>query len=276
MKLGTRFVSPKVDNSSTKVFVGGMPHNMDESAIIEILMRAGPLKSFHLVKDRAGISKGFGFCEYHTEQDVAKCIETLNGLQMGHQRILQVKRAFNLSEKDILGPSSNAASNLARNFLDMFNSASNPQAASFQQQPPLGQFGNYQNNDNMYNTNNNLNVPIEPQPVPVVPIVEEKSTNVICISNMVDPNEAEDDAEFEDIYEDIKNEVIRFGQVRSILIPRKKDGYDGSCLGKVYIEYEDAKSAVSAKSVLKTYKFGGHSLDPIYYEPNQFMERILL
>ncbi len=41
MKLGMRFVSPKVDNSSTKVFVGGIPHNMDDSAIIEILMRAG-------------------------------------------------------------------------------------------------------------------------------------------------------------------------------------------------------------------------------------------
>jgi len=108
-----------------------------------------------LVKDKANVSKGFGFCEYHTEQDVAKCIETLNGLPMGindklslsliksiigHQRILQVKRAFNLSERDFLGPSSNAASNLARNFLDMFNSASNPQAAAFQQQPPLGQF----------------------------------------------------------------------------------------------------------------------------------------
>jgi len=52
---------------------------------------------------------------------------------------------------------------------------------------------------------------------------------------MVDPNELEDDAEFEDIYEDIKNEVIRFGSVRSILIPRKKDGYDGPCLGKVII-----------------------------------------
>ncbi len=146
------------------------------------------------MKDRANISKGFGFCEYHTEQDVARCIETLNGLSMGHQRILQVKRAFNLSERDFLGPSSNAASNLARNFLDMFNSASNPQAAAFQQQPPLGQFvkfffvktlhnflkGNYQNND----FNNPIGNPmgnIQPQinEIPPVAVVEEKGKSEI-------------------------------------------------------------------------------------------------
>jgi len=54
---------------------------------------------------------------------------------------------------------------------------------------------------------------------------------------MIDPNELEDDQEYDDIYEDIKGEIVGFGPIRSILIPRKKDGYEGSCLGKVIKAY---------------------------------------
>jgi hypothetical protein len=41
-------------------------------------------------------------------------------------RILQIKRAFNLTDKDYYGPSNNMASNLAKNFLDQFNATSAP------------------------------------------------------------------------------------------------------------------------------------------------------
>ena len=62
---------------------------------------------------------------------------------LGPNRILQVKRAFNLSYKDFLGPSNNLASNLAKNFLEQFNSASTPTPTQPQYLFPLmlpGQF----------------------------------------------------------------------------------------------------------------------------------------
>lgn len=68
------------------------------------------------------VSKGFAFCEYYTEHDCLKCIEQLNGKNIGPNRILQIKRAFNLSPMDFMGPSTNMAANLAKNFLEHFNS----------------------------------------------------------------------------------------------------------------------------------------------------------
>jgi len=84
------------------------------------------------------VSKGFAFCEYYTENDCVKCIEQLNGVNIGNflikkimfnigpNRVLQIKRAFNLSDRDLFGPSTNVAANLAKNFLEHYNSASNP------------------------------------------------------------------------------------------------------------------------------------------------------
>jgi RNA recognition motif-containing protein len=114
------------------------------------------------------------------------------------------------------------------------------------------------------------------------------ATNVICINNMVDPIEIENDSIFEEIYEDIKEEISKIGAIRSMIIPRKRDGYLGTCLGKVYIEFENINAATMAVRILgvklyfqnelklQDYKYDNRSLQASYYEPNRFMERILI
>jgi hypothetical protein len=59
-KLG--IVSTQVEDSDLKLFVGGLPHNMNEEQVKTILLRYGQLKSFHLVKEKDEIiSKGYAF-----------------------------------------------------------------------------------------------------------------------------------------------------------------------------------------------------------------------
>ena len=58
-------------------------------------------------------------------------------------------------------------------------------------------------------------------------------TEVLCLMNMVTPEELEDDEEFEDIIEDIREECGKYGVVVSIEIPRPIEGVDVPGVGKV-------------------------------------------
>lgn len=58
-------------------------------------------------------------------------------------------------------------------------------------------------------------------------------TEVLCLLNMVTPDELRDEDEYEDILEDIKEECNKYGVVRSVEIPRPIEGVDVPGLGKV-------------------------------------------
>lgn len=58
-------------------------------------------------------------------------------------------------------------------------------------------------------------------------------TEVLCLMNMVAPEELLDDEEYEEIVEDVKEECSKYGQVKSIEIPRPVDGLEIPGTGKV-------------------------------------------
>ncbi|VVC89059.1 unnamed protein product [Leptidea sinapis] len=57
-------------------------------------------------------------------------------------------------------------------------------------------------------------------------------TEVLCLLNMVTPDELRDEEEYEDILEDIKEECNKYGCVRSIEIPRPIEGVEVPGCGK--------------------------------------------
>lgn len=58
-------------------------------------------------------------------------------------------------------------------------------------------------------------------------------TEVLCLMNMVTPEDLVDDEEYEDILLDIKEECTKYGVIRSIDIPRPIEGVEVPGLGKV-------------------------------------------
>ena len=85
-------ISTQVEDSPFKLFIGGLPHEMQEDQVKTMLTRFGKLKSFHLVKERLDKnSKGYAFCEFTTEEATYACVDGLNNVTMGH-RTLSVKR----------------------------------------------------------------------------------------------------------------------------------------------------------------------------------------
>lgn len=86
-------ISTQVEDSPLKLFVGGLPHEMQEDQVKEMLNRFGKLKSFHLVKERnERNSKGYAFCEFINDHSTNACIRGLNNISLGH-RTLNVKRS---------------------------------------------------------------------------------------------------------------------------------------------------------------------------------------
>ena len=47
-----------------------------------------------------------------------------------------------------------------------------------------------------------------------IPGTAQSATTVLCLMNMVTPEELEDDEEFEGIMEDVRDECTKYGQVR--------------------------------------------------------------
>lgn len=88
-------ISTQVEDSPYKLFIGGLPHEMQEDQVKNMLLRFGQLKSFYLVKERNDKnSKGYAFCEYMNEESTQACVGGLNNVTMGH-RTLTVKRTGN-------------------------------------------------------------------------------------------------------------------------------------------------------------------------------------
>lgn len=78
-------------------------------------------------------------------------------------------------------------------------------------------------------------------------------TEVLCLMNMVAPEELLDDEEYEEIVEDVRDECSKYGQVKSIEIPRPVDGLEVPGTGKV-----GAASSPFCHPKLTCHMSGGH------------------
>jgi RNA recognition motif-containing protein len=76
-----------------KLFVAGLPYDMDDAELNEIFEKFGPVVSAKVAMDReTGKSKGFGFVEMQNEQDGKDAIEHLADIVFGKKQLI-VKQA---------------------------------------------------------------------------------------------------------------------------------------------------------------------------------------
>ncbi|RHY23624.1 hypothetical protein DYB32_009700 [Aphanomyces invadans] len=106
-------VSTSVSDGPGKIFVGGLPYQLNEEQVKELLQAFGPLKSFHLVKElNSNLSKGYGFCEYLDPNITQIACAGLNDMQVG-DKILTVRTA--LSAGGLYPPSFNPSTGASDN-----------------------------------------------------------------------------------------------------------------------------------------------------------------
>eukprot|EP01018_Ginkgo_biloba_P026379 Gb_16437 [translate_table: standard] len=221
-----------------RVFVGGLPYYFTEAQIKELLESFGPLRGFDLVKDRdTGNSKGYGFCVYQDPAVTDIACAALNGLKMG-DKTLTVRRAT------ASGQPKPDQSNIL---------------AEAQQQIAFQKLA-------LQATNG-----VSALMPGLLAGAAENPTKVVCLTQVVNVDELLDDQEYEDIYEDMKEECGKYGVITTLAMPRPKStGEEVPGVGKVFVEYADTQGAAKAKASLNGRKFGGNVVVAVYYPEDKF------
>lgn len=171
-------------------------------------MSFGQLRAFNLVKDSAtGLSKGYAFCEYVDVSMTDQAIAGLNGMQLGDKKLI-VQRASVGAKNPMIG--AQAPVQIQVPGLSMVGTSGPATEVRFFLFLPRSLYFAYY----IFN-------------------IEKNDLQVLCLLNMVTPEELMEEEEYEDILEDIKEECNKYGVVRSVEIPRPIEGVDVPGCGKV-------------------------------------------
>lgn len=95
---------------------------------------------------------------------------------------------------------------------------------------------------------------------------------MLVLENMVTEEELRSDQEYEEILEDVRGEVSKYGTVQSLVIPRPPGN---SAVGKIFIEYLAAPMAEAASRSLRGRQFGGRPVITTYYDEGRFARQEL-
>ena len=78
-----------------KLFVAGLPYDVDDAELLEIFEKFGPVVSAKVTLDKeTGKSRGFGFVQMEATEDGAQAIELLNEISLSKNgKPLVVKQA---------------------------------------------------------------------------------------------------------------------------------------------------------------------------------------
>eukprot|EP00904_Undaria_pinnatifida_P003298 jgi/Undpi1/1296/HiC_scaffold_11.g04688.m1 len=280
-------ISSTVPDSDNKVFIGGLPYNLTEDQVRELLSAFGALKSFHLVRDPGSpTSKGYGFCEYINPAVTAIACEGLHGMTLG-DKTLTVRPAT-----DRGSPA--------------------PQPTHFQQHPPQG-MGQMQMgappmgltaaptqqehmqlaqamaalDPNAAQAAMNSMVPgaggggggggmpsaAAESAVAANLIRAVPPTRVLVLLNMVTEAELMDPQEYEDIVDDIQQECSSHGTVLSVNVPRPGQADASRAVGKVFVEYDSKESAQKAALSLAGRQFAQNIVKVEYVNEEKFARR---
>ena len=73
---------------ATKLYVGGLPYSTTQDELQQAFAQAGAVTSTTIIVDKmTGRSRGFGFVEMTSDEDVQKAIEMWNGKDFGGRKL---------------------------------------------------------------------------------------------------------------------------------------------------------------------------------------------
>lgn len=92
-------ISGVVPDSPNKLFIGNIPYHFGDEELIAILTSFGELRSFNLVRDPSGFSKGYAFCEFSNSELTDLVVEGLHMFELGDKKLTVQKAMCNLPLK---------------------------------------------------------------------------------------------------------------------------------------------------------------------------------
>ncbi|XP_022085022.1 splicing factor U2AF 50 kDa subunit-like [Acanthaster planci] len=98
-------------------------------------------------------------------------------------------------------------------------------------------------------------------------------TEILCLMNMVTTDDLKDDDEYEDIVDDVRDECSKYGNVRSIEIPRPVEGIDVPGCGKIFVEFSNTMESQAAQQGLSGRKFANRVVVTSFFDPGAYHRR---
>lgn len=72
-----------------KLFVGNLPYKTTGDDLQQMFAQAGTVVSAQVISDKfSGRSKGFGFVEMSSDEEVTKAVEQFNGMEMEGRKMV--------------------------------------------------------------------------------------------------------------------------------------------------------------------------------------------
>eukprot|EP00903_Cladosiphon_okamuranus_P010716 g10128.t1 len=277
-------ISSTVPDSDNKVFIGGLPYNLTEEQVRELLSAFGPLKSFHLVRDPGSpTSKGYGFCEYLDASVTAMACEGLHGMQLGdktltvrpatdrgssnhnqqQQQQQQQQPQMGAAAMGLAPPTQQEQMQLAQAMAALDPSAAQAAMANLVQ---AGAGGGASSAGAVPSAA--AESAVAANLIRAIP-----PTRVLVMLNMVTEAELADPQEYEDIVDDIQQECSSHGTVLSVIVPRPGEADASRAVGKVFVEYDTRESAQKAALSLAGRQFGANIVKVEYVNEEKFARR---
>lgn len=98
-------------------------------------------------------------------------------------------------------------------------------------------------------------------------------TEVLCLMNMVTPEELQDDEEYDEILDDVREECGKYGQVKSLEIPRPIQGVEVPGCGKIFVEFSSTVDCQKAQQALTGRKFANRVVVTAYFDLDKYHRR---
>ena len=267
------FISPIVEESAQKMYLGGLSASMTEDDVKKMLIEFGPLKSFELVHDpQTGNSKGFAFFEFRNPESIEKACSALHNTVRGSKTLTCQLAAIGSKRLGGIGVSANVPGlpfGIApaptgaglmglteeqiedpepSTLLDLTVDISSVVGPMFK----YHKMGRFSGISDAESTRGGARKP------PTVKSVQD-SLNVLVLCNMVSAEEVNEGPFYEDLLDDLREACSPFGHVMSIHVPRTRvrllPGHhpmsvDLLGFGRVYVEFESERSAeLAAQSI---------------------------
>ena len=108
-------------------------------------------------------------------------------------------------------------------------------------------------------------------------LIEDKPTCCICLKNVVVLSEIESRIDYKELEFDIEDEMMRYGKVVKVFVPRPPlygDPYDVQGFGRVYVRFKEVEEAKRAKDSLFKRRFNGRIVDAQFYPEDRFIKGI--
>lgn len=271
-QLAAQGISDRVPDGPGKIFVGGLPYELDEQALTPLLESFGKLRGLHLVREAGQtVNKGYAFCEYMDHSIMDAAIEGLNGLELAG-RPLTVRRAQNQAQPQMastaagFGPGAGVGAP-PPGIMSMGGlpgmPGSNPMAAA--SALASAQLPGAQCAWPALLTTSHASIS---PPLPSLPPYAA-ATRVLVLRDMLSKEDLENDEEFQDIEDDIRTEVSKFGNLTTLLIPR--GGEPGE--GRVFLEYDAPDAALAAAQQLEGRIFDNRTVKTEFMDEEKFKKR---